>query len=48
MLADIILGPVAGSRTGKLNEPDIAVAHLALGYTAWAAMATGTLAFVFQ
>jgi hypothetical protein len=47
MVAQIVLGPVAAAREGKLDQRDYAVAHLVAGYATFGFMAAGTLAYVF-
>jgi hypothetical protein len=47
MVAQLILGPVAGSREGKLDQRGVALAHLVTGYSTFAFMATGVFAYVF-
>ncbi len=45
--AQIIMGPIMAVSDGKLYQKDMALAHLVLGYGAFAFMGAGTLAFVF-
>jgi hypothetical protein len=45
--AQIIMGPVTAAREGKLDQRDLALAHLVVGYGAFAFMGAGTLAYVF-
>lgn len=45
--AQIIMGPIMAVSDGKLFQKDMAVAHLVIGYGAFAFMGVGTLAFVF-
>src|SRR5205823_2335728 len=47
MVTQLVLGPIIGTREGKLDQRDYAAAHLALGYTTFALMATGVFAYVF-
>jgi hypothetical protein len=47
MAAQIIMGPIITSRSGKLDQPKLALAHLITGYASFAFMATGTIAYVF-
>jgi hypothetical protein len=47
MLTQLILGPVAASREGQLDQRNIALGHLVVGYTTFAFMATGVFAYVF-
>ena len=47
MVAQIILGPLAGELEGSLDQRHVAIAHLAIGYATFAFMAVGTLAYVF-
>jgi len=45
--AQIIMGPIMAVSDGKLFQKDMALAHLVIGYGAFAFMGVGTLAFVF-
>jgi cytochrome b561 len=45
--AQIIMGPIMAVSDGKLFQKDMAIAHLVIGYGAFAFMGVGTLAFVF-
>jgi hypothetical protein len=45
--AQIIMGPIMAVSDGKLFQRDMAVAHLVIGWGAFAFMGVGTLAFVF-
>lgn len=45
--AQIIMGPIMAVSDGKLFQKDMAIAHLVIGYGAFAFMGAGTLAFVF-
>jgi hypothetical protein len=47
MLTQVVLGPLTASRVGRLDQADLAAAHLVAGYAAWAFMATGTVAYFF-
>lgn len=47
MVAQLILGPISWSHEGKLDQKDLAITHLVIGYTSYAFMATGVLAYVF-
>lgn len=47
MVTQVIMGPVAVSREGRLNQANIALGHVITGYATWAFMAAGTLAYVF-
>jgi hypothetical protein len=46
--AEIVLGPVAAAREGHLDQRQYALAHVVLGWGAFAFMGAGTLAFVFK
>ena len=41
------MGPLMAVSDGKLYQKDMALAHLVIGYSAFAFMGAGTLAFVF-
>lgn len=45
--AQIVMGPIMAVSDGKLYQRDMALAHLVIGYGAFAFMGVGTLAFVF-
>lgn len=45
--AQIVMGPIMAVSDGKLFQKDMAVAHLAIGWGAFAFMGVGTLAYVF-
>jgi hypothetical protein len=45
--AQIVMGPLMAVSDGKLFQRDMAVAHLVIGWGAFAFMGVGTLAFVF-
>lgn len=47
MVAQVIMGPLASSMDGNLNQRGLALGHLVTGYASWAFMATGMMAFVF-
>jgi len=47
MVAQIVLGPVTAAREGKLDQRDLALAHLITGWTTLGVTATGVLAYVF-
>ena len=47
MVTQVIMGPVAVARQGRLNQANIALGHVITGYATWAFMAAGTLAYVF-
>jgi hypothetical protein len=47
MALQIILGPISASRDGKLDQRDYALTHLITGYTTFAFMSAGVLAYVF-
>jgi hypothetical protein len=46
--ADLILGVISASRDGKLDQRDLAISHLSIGYGAFGFMTAGTLAYVFK
>ena len=45
--AQIVMGPIMAVSDGKLFQKDMALAHVVIGYGAFAFMGIGTLAFVF-
>jgi hypothetical protein len=45
--AQIVMGPIMAVSDGKLFQKDMALAHLVVGWGAFAFMGVGTLAFVF-
>jgi cytochrome b561 len=45
--AQIVMGPIMAVSDGKLYQKDLALAHLVVGWSAFAFMGVGTLAFVF-
>ncbi len=45
--AQIVMGPIMAVSDGKLFQKDMALAHLVIGYGAFAFMTVGTFAFVF-
>jgi cytochrome b561 len=45
-LAQVILGPISLHEEGTLHQRPLALAHLVVGYGAFAFMATGTIAYV--
>ena len=47
MAAEAVLGIWTRNREGYLNQPDIAAAHLAIGYVTFAAIAVGVGTIVF-
>jgi cytochrome b561 len=46
-VAQIILGPISAVADGKLYQRDLALAHVVIGYGAFAFMGAGVLAYVF-
>jgi hypothetical protein len=46
--ANLVLGSISGSRDGKLDQRDLALSHLGIGFGAFAFMTAGTLAYVFK
>ncbi|HMU38237.1 MAG TPA: hypothetical protein PKE31_04435 [Pseudomonadota bacterium] len=47
MVTQIALGLVTSARVGRLDQPNLALAHLVTGYATYAFMATGTVAHFF-
>jgi hypothetical protein len=47
-VTQIILGPIANSKAGTLDERPLALAHLVVGYAAFGFMGAGTLAYVVR
>lgn len=47
MVTQMVLGPIVDWRTGRLDQPQLALGHLITGYATFAFMATGALAYVF-
>jgi hypothetical protein len=47
-ITNIVLGPISASHAGQLDQRDMAAGHLAVGYAAFAFMATGTIAFLVK
>lgn len=47
MLAQIIMGPVTASKEGQISQRDWALAHQIVGYTTFAATATGAVVLTF-
>jgi hypothetical protein len=45
--AQIVMGPIMAVSDGKLFQRDMALAHIVIGWSAFAFMGVGTLAFVF-
>jgi hypothetical protein len=45
--AQIVMGPIMAVSDGKLFQKDMAIAHLVIGWGAFAFMGVGTLAWVF-
>ena len=45
--AQIVMGPIMAVSDGKLYQKDMALAHVVIGYGAFAFMGVGTLAYVF-
>lgn len=46
-VTQVILGPITAVSDGKLYQRDLALAHLVVGYGAFAFMGAGVLAYVF-
>jgi hypothetical protein len=47
-VTQLILGPIAASKAGTLDERPLALAHLVIGYAAFGFMGAGTLAYVVR
>lgn len=47
MVTQLIMGPITTAYEGKLNQRDLAVGHLVVGYATWGFMAAGVLAYTF-
>lgn len=47
MVTQVILGPVTANRVGRLDQGNLALAHVITGYATWAFMATGTIVYFF-
>jgi hypothetical protein len=47
MVTQMILGPITTAFEGKLNQRDMALGHLVVGYATWGFMATGVIAYTF-
>lgn len=47
MVTQMVLGPIVDWRTGRLDQPRLALGHLITGYATFAFMATGTIAYFF-
>lgn len=47
MVTQLILGPLIGSREGKLDQRSLALTHLVVGYATFGFMATGVIAYLF-
>jgi hypothetical protein len=47
MVLQIVLGPIMAVRDGKLDQRDLALAHLISGYATFGFMGAGVLAYVF-
>ncbi|MCU1283578.1 MAG: hypothetical protein JWM53_7124, partial [bacterium] len=45
--AQIVMGPLTAVSDGKLYQRDMALAHVVIGYGAFAFMGAGVLAYVF-
>ena len=45
--AQVVMGPIMAVSDGKLYQKDLALAHVVVGWSAFAFMGVGTLAFVF-
>lgn len=46
-VAQVVLGPISAVSDGKLYQRDLALAHVVIGYGAFAFMGAGVLAYVF-
>ena len=47
MVTQMVLGPIIDTHAGRLDQPQLALGHLVVGYASFAFMLTGTLAYVF-
>ena len=47
MVAQVVLGPITGSKEGQLSQRDFALAHQIIGYTTLVATYTGFLVLTF-
>ncbi len=47
MVTQLVLGPISAPRPGTTEQRHLSIAHLGVGYLSFAAMAVGTLSFVF-
>lgn len=47
MVTQLILGPLTTWKEGSLQQRDMALGHLIVGYATWGFMATGVIAYVF-
>lgn len=47
MVTQLIMGPITTAYEGKLNQRDLALGHLVVGYATWGFMAAGVLAYTF-
>lgn len=47
MVTQMVMGPITTAFEGKLNQRDMALGHLVVGYATWGLMATGVLAYTF-
>jgi hypothetical protein len=47
MVTQILLGAFTTYRDGRLNQADLALGHVIVGYATWAFTATGVVALMF-
>lgn len=47
MVTQMVLGPITTAFEGKLNQRDMALGHLVVGYATWGFMAAGIIAYTF-
>jgi hypothetical protein len=47
MVTQMVLGPLTTWKEGSLQQRDMALGHLVVGYATWGFMATGVIAYVF-
>ncbi|MBL9004795.1 MAG: hypothetical protein JNJ46_11145 [Myxococcales bacterium] len=47
MATQIILGPIAVDRIGRVDQSRLALGHVITGYATWAFMTTGMIAYLF-
>lgn len=47
MVTQMVMGPITTAFEGKLNQRDMALGHLVVGYATWGFMAAGIIAYTF-